>query len=196
MDFESVDLSTKPKSFTHYLMKIIPTLGKKTPNEIIDLIEGARDVGVNVSEDYLSKVIKRLEELRGNKTKLLKYLADIFLKGSELGVVTTSTELMEKLAYIYGSKDEVMINIVAHEIFKKSDLISNIRQTWQAASNDVEVFAERMKAFVNNYLSRNKSTTDKKALQKAIFNGTDNKAVLIYKDNEWVVVKAPSKVRV
>lgn len=119
MKFESVDLGTKPKSFTSYLMKLIPTLGKKTPDEIIDLIKGAKDVGIHVSDDYLDKIVNRLEELKGSKTKLLKYIADIFLKGSELGVITTSIDLMEKLASIYGTKDEVLIKVVSFDLKKK-----------------------------------------------------------------------------
>jgi len=194
MKLESVDLSTKPKSFTSYLKKLIPSLGKKTPDEIIDLIKNARDMGVNVSEDYLKKVIDHLEELRGNKVKLLKYIADIFLKGSELGIITTSNDLMEKLASIYGSRDEVLIQIVSFEM--KADLLSNIKQTWEAAGEDIEVFSKRIKPFLNNFLSRNKSVSDREALRKAIKEATDDAAILSFRNNTWGIKENPQVVTV
>jgi hypothetical protein len=110
MQTQSVDLSQKPNTFTNYLVKHIRDIHKKTPDEIIQLLKDSKDV-VNISDQYLERVLERAEELKSNKPRLLKYIADIILKGSDLGVVTTSIELMEKLASIYGSKDELLIRI-------------------------------------------------------------------------------------
>ena len=42
---------------------------------------------------------------------LLKYVADIVLKGADLGVIS-SKELIKKLASIFGSEDELLIRNV------------------------------------------------------------------------------------
>lgn len=111
MKHNSVDLSNKSKSFSNYLMKNLPSLDKKTPEEIIQLLKNSKQNGVNISDNYLEKVITTAEGLKHNKKMLLKYVADIVLKGADLGVIS-SKELIKKLASIFGSEDELLIRNV------------------------------------------------------------------------------------
>jgi len=108
MNIQSIDLGKKEKTFTNYLIQHISDIHKKTPEQIIELIKDAKN-HVSISDQYLEKVIERAEELKQNKKMLLKYVADIILKGSDLGVIKTNLILMEKLSSIYGSKDELLI---------------------------------------------------------------------------------------
>lgn len=118
MKHNSVDLSNKPKSFSNYLMKNLPSLDKKTPEEIIQLLKDSKQNGVNISDNYLEKVITTAEGLKHNKKMLLKYVADIVLKGADLGVIS-SKELIKKLASIFGTEDELLIrNIISKKIKK------------------------------------------------------------------------------
>jgi len=187
MQTQSVDLSTKPKSFASYLMKFIKEIHKKTPDEIIKLIENAKEEGVHVSQDYLDKVLTRAEELRTNKPRLLKYFADIILKGSDLGVIDLKTsidEMMEKIGSLYSSKDELLVDLV---IKKRADLLSNVEHTWKASKN-FESFADTIQTFVNSYLSRNTSPIERRKLREAISKGTGGVALLVHKDNQWKII--------
>lgn len=85
----NIDLSSKLDSFTSYLIKHIPTIHKKTHAEMITIVMDSRN-HVSISPEYLQSVINKMNEIQSRKGAVPRYLGDIILKGSNLGVVQTA----------------------------------------------------------------------------------------------------------
>lgn len=192
MDFSSVDLSKKEKSFSYWLVKVLKTLDKKSIDEIKDMITKSKDEGVNVSQQYLDNVIKAIEEFNGNKSRVLRYLANIMLKGADLGVIT-SIDLMKKVAEYYESVDEFIVDFTIREstLLKSSDLVSNLRQTWEKANADFLTFLKRVSPFVTNYLTRRNNVVDINEMRKAIIEATEGAARLVNQNDVWTIIEVP-----
>lgn len=192
MNFSSVDLSKKEKSFSYWLVKVLKTLDKKSIDEIKDMITKSKDEGVNVSQQYLDNVIKAIEEFNGNKSRVLRYLANIILKGADLGVIT-SIDLMKKVAEYYESVDEFIVDFTIREstLLKSSDLVSNLRQTWEKANADFLTFLKRVSPFVTNYLTRRNNVVDINEMRKAIIEATEGAARLVNQNDVWTIIEVP-----
>jgi hypothetical protein len=204
MDILSVDLSKKHKSFTSFIISIIQNLDKMKPEEIIELIKSSKENGVNVSQDYLDKVVAKIDELKNNKKWMLKYIADIALKGSELGVIT-SNEAMKKIAELSDcSIDELIISHVVHETTLKekvssneSGLVRNIKDTWEKANEDYTIFIKRIAPFLARYLPSNSKPVEIQKMREAIDDATDKKIKLVLRNNVWTIApKTPEPVTV
>jgi len=200
MDILSVDLSTKHKSFTSFIISIIKDIDKMKPEEIIDLIKSSKEKGVNVSQDYLDKVVAKIDELKNNKKWMLKYIADIALKGSELGVIT-SNEAMKKIAELSDcSIDELIISHVVHEVkvgSGESGLVKNIKDTWEKANEDYTIFIKRITPFLTRYLPSNSKPAEIQKMREAIDDATDKKIKLVLRNNVWTIApKTPEPVTV
>lgn len=200
MDILSIDLSKKHKSFTSFIISIIKDLDKMKPEEIIELIKSARDKGVNVSEDYLDKVVSKIEELKTNKKWLLKYIADIALKGSDLGVIS-SNETMKKIADLSNcSIDELIIRHVVHEAkvsSGESGLVKNMKDTWKKSNEDYTIFIKRITPFLTRYLPSDSKPAEIQQMREAIDDATDKKVKLVLRNNIWTIApKAPEPVTV
>lgn len=200
MDILSIDLSKKHKSFTSFIISIIKDLDKMKPEEIIELIKSARDKGVNVSEDYLDKVVAKIDELKNNKKWMLKYIADIALKGSDLGVIS-SNETMKKIAEFSNcSIDEFIVKHVVREATLKegeSGLIRNIKDTWEKSNEDYTIFIKRITPFLTRYLPSDSKPAEIQQMREAIDDATDKKVKLVLRNNIWTIApKAPEPVTV
>lgn len=200
MDILSIDLSKKHKSFTSFIISIIKDLDKMKPEEIIELIKSARDKGVNVSEDYLDKVVAKIDELKNNKKWMLKYIADIALKGSDLGVIS-SNETMKKIADLSNcSIDELIIKHVVHEATSKvseSGLVKNMKDTWEKSNQDYTIFIKRITPFLSRYLPSNSTPAEIQQMREAIDDATDKKVKLVLRNNVWTIApKTPEPVTV
>lgn len=194
MEFESIDLSKLPKSFTTFLISMMQGLDKLSVDEIIDKIKGARDEGINVSQQYIDGVVEKIDELKENKRKVLKYIADIALKGSDLGVIS-SDEQLQKIAEFSGvSKDEIIVNLVIASK-KKADLKSNFKNTWDAADGNVNLFMKRVEPFVSRYLQSRNNPKDISEMRQAIDEATDKQTLLVFRNGKWTVA-LPKKVKV
>jgi hypothetical protein len=196
MQVNSVDLSQKPKTFTNYLIKYIKDIHKKTPDEIIEIIKGAKDV-VDISDQYLEKVLDTAEQLKSNKPKLMKYLADIILRGSDLGVITTSNEFMQKLSTIYGSKDELILSIVVKEATRKVSVdqavLNKAKLVWKSivnSENKKEEFAQKMKSVLDTVLKSSYFTSMMlNEIRSAVLQATDRQlAIKISPDGDWKII--------
>lgn len=186
MEVKSIDLSKIPKSFTTFLISMMKGLDKKPVDEIIDDIKNVRDEGINVSQDYIDKVIEKIKELKSNKRQVLKYISDIVLKGSELGVIT-SNEAIQKIAEFSNcSHDELIINLVISSV-KIADLALNFENTWKSAEGDFPVFLKRVTPFIERYLKSRSNPKDIDEMRKAITKATDGQARLMFKNDKWTV---------
>lgn len=197
MDILSIDLSKKHKSFTSFIISIIKDLDKMKPEEIIELIKSARDKGVNVSEDYLDKVVAKIDELKNNKKWMLKYIADIALKGSDLGVIS-SNETMKKIAELSNcSIDELIISHVVREASGEPGLIKNIKDTWEKSNKDYTIFIKRITPFLTRYLPSSSKPAEIQQMREAIDDATDKKVKLVLRNNVWTIApKTPEPVTV
>lgn len=197
MDILSIDLSKKHKSFTSFIISIIKDLDKMKPEEIIELIKSARDKGVNVSEDYLDKVVAKIDELKNNKKWMLKYIADIALKGSDLGVIS-SNETMKKIAELSNcSIDELIISHVVREASGESGLVKNIKDTWEKSNQDYTIFIKRITPFLTRYLPSSSKPAAIQEMREAIDDATDKKVKLVLRNNSWTIApKTPEPVTV
>lgn len=88
------DLSTKEKSFTQWLEKHFQEINSKkiyyNPEQLIDYISKAKSEDhIYISNDYLEKVFKTIRNLRLPK-KILSYLYNIYLSGSNLGLAESN----------------------------------------------------------------------------------------------------------
>ncbi len=197
MDLISVDLSKKEKSFAHWLAKVLSSLDKKSVDEMKEMISKSRDEGVNVSEQYIENVISTIDTFDGNKNKVLKYLGNIMLKGADLGVIS-SIELMAKVAEYYGSMDEFAVDFTIREsaLLKSSDLISNLKETWEKSNGDIGTFSKRVMPFIKNYLTRRDSVADINEMRKAITQATEGAMRLVNQNNVWSIaeIKQPATV--
>jgi len=110
MEIKSIDLSKKENTMSGYLAKYLHSMDKQTPEEILQLLVDAKKEGVKVSDQYLEKTIEHAKSLMHNKKALLRFIANIVLKGADLGV-DRGAEL-EVLIKIYGTKDELIIKSV------------------------------------------------------------------------------------
>ncbi|MDD5649823.1 MAG: hypothetical protein PHF86_05285 [Candidatus Nanoarchaeia archaeon] len=195
MDVISVDLSKKEKSFAHWLAKVLNSLDKKSVDEMKEMISKSRDEGVNVSEQYLENVITTIDSFSGNKNKVLKYLGNIMLKGADLGVIS-SIELMAKVAEYYGSMDEFIVDFTIREsaLIKSSDLVSNLKETWEKANGDINTFSKRVMPFIENYLTRRNSAADINEMRKALTQATEGAIRLVNRNDVWSVteIKEPA----
>jgi hypothetical protein len=192
----SVDLSKKEKSFAHWLTKILSTLDKKSIDEMKEMISKSRDEGVNVSEQYINNVISTIDSFNGNKNKVLRYLGNIMLKGADLGVIS-SVELMAKIAKLYGSMGEFIVDFTIREsaLLKTCDLLSNLKETWEKANSDIDMFSKRVMPFIKNYLTRRNSIADINEMRKAVTQATEGAARLVNRNDVWSIVETiPSKV--
>jgi len=104
----SVDLSTKPKSISNYIALNLEKLGKKnvTVKDIFEFINDAKK-HCNVSTAYMTKLIETMKQQGDNKGKILRYLADVMLKGADLGIIRANSNC---LINIY-SKNELIIKL-------------------------------------------------------------------------------------
>lgn len=82
-----IDLSSKSDSFTSYLIGHIPTIDKKTHLEIVDIIKDSKN-HASISDAYLANVLSKIDLLKHRKGAVVRYLGDIILKGSNLGIDT------------------------------------------------------------------------------------------------------------
>jgi hypothetical protein len=113
----------------------------------------------------------------------------------------TEKQLTTDLNKLSSIDETIIMSIIKEaryisEFDKIADLKMNIKQTWINSQKNIDMFSKKMKLWLNNYLTRNKSPIDRKNLREAIFEATDSEAILGYKNNEWVIVKAPSKITV
>lgn len=86
---EQYDLSRSEKSVTHWLENNLPTIESKkiyfNKQQLLNFLESMKNQGVNVSQQYLDKM--KVNILRQNSpNKVLQYLYDVYLKGSNLGM--------------------------------------------------------------------------------------------------------------
>lgn len=192
MDLISVDLSKKEKSFSHWLAKVLQTLDKKSIEDIKDMISKSKEDGVNISQQYLDNVLNTIDEFGGSKARVLRYLGNIMLRGADLGVIS-SVELMAKVAEYYGSMDEFIVDFTVREssLLKKSDLVSNLKQTWDKAEENIELFRKRVTPFINSFLTRRDNVADINEMRKAITEATEGAVRLINKNNVWSITEAP-----
>jgi hypothetical protein len=178
MKVESIDLTQKPKSFASYLVGHIKNIHRMTSDEIIAMIKSAKENGVNVSDAYLDKVLTRAEELKNDKSRLMKYIADIVLKGADLGVVSSS-EVMQKLSSIYGTRDELIVAVVLSNL----QSMNNIKELWEKSNQDLETFERKIKPYIDRRL-KDASNLDINELKKEILEAT-NLGLKINFDGEW-----------
>jgi hypothetical protein len=92
------DLSIKAKTFSNYISKHLSELGKKTEEELIAFVKDAKN-HCSVSDQYLEKVLTTISKFYSTK-QILRYLADIMLKGADLGVIQVSclSEFIKKFS--------------------------------------------------------------------------------------------------
>lgn len=86
---EQYDLSRSEKSVTHWLENNLSTIESKkiyfNKQQLLNFLESMKNQGVNVSQQYLDKM--KVNILRQNSpNKVLQYLYDVYLKGSNLGM--------------------------------------------------------------------------------------------------------------
>lgn len=178
----SIDLTKKPKSFASYLVKYIQNINRMTPDEIISMLKSAKENGVSVSDDYLEKIVNKAEMLKNDKSKLMKYIADIVLKGADLGVISTN-EIMQKLSSIYGSRDELIVAVIIANI----QSINNIKDLWEKSGQDIEIFEQKIKPYIDRKL-KGASTFDINELRREIAEATKKSVELkINLQDEWML---------
>ena len=81
------DLSQVENSLTSYIKKNLDTINTfSTKEQIINFIKTSRDNGVAVSQEKINQIIYRINSYMSFNSAL-KYLYDVMLAGSNLGVV-------------------------------------------------------------------------------------------------------------
>lgn len=107
MDLTAVDLTKYEGTLSNYLAKELPKIDKMTPEQMYSMLETAIK-NTKTSPQKGKQVLDAAKRYMNNKRRLMKYIADIILKGAGAGVIKGSRELLTKLAEIYG-RDELIV---------------------------------------------------------------------------------------